>query len=112
MHPIKFKTWLIRIVGGSLILLILMKLSESWILFDRIESETDRRKHLDELDLDPLIQLRRHERLFYASHHEPRVKNRQCDACRIVAHHFDVAFEAAEEMILGDAYIVTHWTTC
>ena len=100
MHPIKFKTWLTRIIGGSLILFILMKLSESWILIDRTESETDRLSH-DELELDPLVQLRRHERLFYASHHEPTVKNRQCDACRIIAHHFDVAFEAAEEMILG-----------
>ena len=33
----------------------------------------------------------------------PHVKTQRCDACRIVAAAFDVAFTVAEERILADA---------
>jgi hypothetical protein len=100
------KMWLVRFAGASLIVFVVLKFSESWI-FDWSDSDNPskdpkHREHsIDDVEIDPLVLLRRHERTYFANHPEPRLRNRRCDACRIVAHHFDVAFEMAEEQLLG-----------
>ena len=99
-----FKMWLVRFVGTSLVVFVVLKFSESWI-FELDQSKTDPTKleHLrDDIENDPLVSLRRQERIFFATHREPTLRNRRCDACRIVAHNFDVAFENAEEQLLGN----------
>ncbi len=96
--------WLVRFAGASLIVFVVLKFSESWI-FDWNDVDNPSTKNLkhsvDDVETDPLVLLRRHERTYFANHPEPRLRNRRCDACRIVAHHFDVAFEIAEEQLLG-----------
>ena len=59
---------------------------------------------IDDVEKDPLVSLRRHERAHFLSHREPPVRNRLCDTCRIVAHNFDLAFEFAEEKMLGNTF--------
>ncbi len=77
----------------------LLKLSESWLF--GLGFREPQIPHLDELDLDPLVALRRHEREFFQTRREPLVKSRRCDACRSIAHSFDMAFAEEERDILG-----------
>ena len=100
-----FKMWLVRFVVASLVIFVVLKISESWI-FEMDESKLNPKKlkHFkDDVENDPLVLLRRYEREFFATHREPTLRNRRCDACRIVAHNFDVAFENAEEQLLGSS---------
>ena len=97
------KMWLVRCVGCSLVVFVILKFSESWI-FDLSDGENGPQtlEHsTDDVEKDPLVSMRRHERAHFLSHREPPIRNRLCDTCRIVAHNFDLAFEAAEEKLLG-----------
>jgi len=77
----------------------LLKLSESWLF--GLGFREPQLPHLDDLDLDPLVALRRHEREFFLTRKEPLVKSRRCDACRSIAHSIDVAFAEEERELLS-----------